>query len=138
MAPETSPPRKDNWNQYIFLKYFGRVVIKKVSSKLYAFDCFFMKNVRVLIKICDFYFSFSILIFTSLAWDSKTSLLDVLMATLVLLFYNNITSANMHLCVCVCIRQTERQRERGRDRERQRDRDGIGGERMCLRASMYI
>ena len=102
---ETSHPRWDSWNQYIFLKFFVSVVFKRLSSELYAFDCFFKKKVSVLMKLRAFYFLFCVKIFLFPLWDSKTSLPDVLKATLVLLFYNKFTSANMcvHVFVCVCL-----------------------------------
>lgn len=56
-------------------------------------------------KLRAFYFLFGVKIFLFPLWDSKTSLPDVLKATLVLLFYNKFTSANMcvHVFVCVCL-----------------------------------
>lgn len=59
----------------------------------------------MLIMLCAFYFPFSVQIFSSPLWDSKTSLPDVLKAILVPLFYNQISSANMcvHVFVCVCL-----------------------------------
>lgn len=84
---EISLPRTDSWNQYIFLKYSVRVVIKRVSPRLHTFDCFFMKKVSVLIKTRA-YFSLGVLIFSFLLGDPKTHLSDVHTATLLLLIDN--------------------------------------------------
>lgn len=103
---ETSPPRWDSWNQYIFLKYFVSVVFKRLSSGLYAFDCFFIKKGQCANEVTSLLFSFWCKDFSLSHYGTQRQAHRMsLKVTLVLLFNNKFTSATMcvHVFVSVCM-----------------------------------
>ena len=98
---ETSPPRWDSWNQYIFLKYFVSVVFKRLSSELYAFDCFFIKKGQCANEVTCFLFSFWCKDFSLSHYGTQRQ--AYWMSLKQTWFYCFTTNSLVQTCVCICL-----------------------------------